>query len=118
MPKRLAILVAVLAVAGCAESEVPSPQAANPDPPVARKFTRDEFREAIKGKHTDEVRALLGPPADTWERARNTSFIYRSITVDSATGATDAEVAVLFKDKYAIAAEYPGGPTDCWSDLR
>jgi hypothetical protein len=41
MPKQLVILVAVLAVTGCAESEVPSPQAANPEPPVARKFTRN-----------------------------------------------------------------------------
>ena len=93
------------------------PEAANPAP-VARVYTRAEFKAAMGGKSTDEVRALLGEPFGTYQHGRKTAFTYRAVTINPATGALDAEVQVLFKDQFAMAARYPGEEEDWWCGLR
>ena len=118
MTKRLTILAVAVLTFGCADSEAPAPEAANQNPPVARRFTRDEFKAAMAGKHTAEVRAVLGPPAETYEHGRKTVLTYRGITIDPATGNVDPQVEVCFMDNNAWFVRYAGGPTEDWRTFR
>jgi hypothetical protein len=65
-----------------------------------KTYTRAEFTKLVMGKTMDEVKAALGKPDTTQERATepdSPTWYYDKVTVDPVTGKKDDSAQVIFE---------------------
>lgn len=75
--------------------------------PANKVYTREEFRELVIGKMTDEIIAAIGKPSDTFDNEDSTprSWTYSKRVVNPVTGNIESAF-IDFKDKVAVGIRW------------
>lgn len=105
MRRLLPTLLVCLTLAGCGQPPG-TPTAPPANPPAAKKMTRDELRQKVVGLTEDELMKAVGRPRKTTELGDDRYYFYDDLTVDAASGKTDANIQVVIQNGKVVRVNY------------
>jgi hypothetical protein len=106
--RRLLVCFALLPLLSLACYRPPATTAPAAQAPVARVYTREEFKALVLGKTEAEVIETVGRPDETNEGVTSHGWIYKRRTKDPVTGKTDAVASIFFLKGKVESAMFGG----------